>query len=328
MDYYPRSIKNLIATLARLPGIGRKTAERLAMHILQQPAEDAHQLARSIVDLKKKLRLCSRCFALSDDVLCRICNDPARESGLICVVEQPADMASIEKSGAFKGRYHILGGVLSPMDGIGPDDIKIAELVARVEKEDVNEIILATGTNVEGESTAAYIAGGLGSMPVTVTRIASGVPMGGDLKKAPKGKKAPTFMVFALRDPVGANLDRIQIVKGWMDKDGKTHEKVYDVSWSGDRKPDANGKLPEVGNTVDLEAANWSNTIGASELTTVWTDPDFDSKQNAFYYARVIEIPTPRWTTIDAFRFGIDIPEGAPVSTQERAYTSPIWHKP
>jgi recombination protein RecR len=182
MDYYPGSIKTLIRSLARLPGIGQKTAERLAMHILQQPAEDAHQLARSIVELKKRLRLCCRCFSLSDDVLCRICNDSSRESGLICVVEQPADMASIEKSGAFKGRYHILGGCLSPMDGIGPDDIKIAELVNRVEKEDVREIILATGTNVEGESTAAYIAGILVSMPVKVTRIASGVPMGGDLK--------------------------------------------------------------------------------------------------------------------------------------------------
>ena len=182
MDYYPGSIKTLIRSLARLPGIGQKTAERLAMHILQQPKEDAHRLARSIVELKEKLRLCSRCFALSDDVLCRICNDPSRESGLICVVEQPADMASIEKSGAFKGRYHVLGGVLSPMDGIGPDDIRIAELATRVEKEDVREIILATGTNVEGESTAAYIAGVLAPMPVEVTRIASGVPMGGDLK--------------------------------------------------------------------------------------------------------------------------------------------------
>ncbi len=182
MDYYPGSIKTLIRSLARLPGIGQKTAERLAMHILQQPKEDAHRLARSIVELKEKLRLCSRCFALSDDILCRICNDPSRESGLICVVEQPADMASIEKSGAFKGRYHVLGGVLSPMDGIGPDDIKIAELATRVEKEDVREIILATGTNVEGESTAAYIAGILAPMPVEVTRIASGVPMGGDLK--------------------------------------------------------------------------------------------------------------------------------------------------
>jgi recombination protein RecR len=182
MDYYPASIKTLIRTLARLPGIGQKTAERLAMHILQQSSEEAHQLARSIVDLKKKLRLCARCFALSDDVLCRICNDPSRETGVVCVVEQPADMASIEKSAAFNGRYHILGGCLSPMDGVGPEDIKIAELVARVEKETLREIILATGTNVEGESTAAYIAGILTPLSVTVTRIASGVPMGGDLK--------------------------------------------------------------------------------------------------------------------------------------------------
>lgn len=182
MEYYPGSIKNLIRNLARLPGVGQKTAERLAMHILQQPTEEAHRLARSIVDLKKRLRLCARCFALSDDTLCRICNDPNRERHQICVVEQPADMASIEKSGAFKGCYHILGGVISPMDGIGPDDLKIAELMRRVEKEAVREIVLATGTNVEGESTAAYIAGILATMPVKVTRIASGVPMGGDLK--------------------------------------------------------------------------------------------------------------------------------------------------
>lgn len=182
MNHYPRSIKTLIANLARLPGIGQKTAERLAMHILQQSEEEARQLAGSIVEMKKKLRLCARCFALSDDVLCRICSDPSREKGVLCVVEQPADMASIEKSGAFKGHYHILGGVISPMDGIGPDDIKITPLVARVEQEAIREIILATGTNVEGESTAAYIAGVLASMPVKVTRIASGVPMGGDLK--------------------------------------------------------------------------------------------------------------------------------------------------
>ncbi|MDX2424335.1 MAG: DUF3604 domain-containing protein [Amphritea sp.] len=155
-----------------------------------------------------------------------------------------------------------------------------------------------------------------------------GVPMGGDLKKAPKGKKAPTFMAIALRDPIGANLDRIQIVKGWMDKKGNTHEKVYDVSWSGDRKPDAKGKLPSVGNTVDLEAANWTNTIGASELATVWTDPDFDSKQNAFYYARVIEIPTPRWIVYDKVRLGAELPKDAELIHQERAYTSPIWYKP
>ena len=153
-----------------------------------------------------------------------------------------------------------------------------------------------------------------------------GVPMGGDLSKLPKGKKAPTFMVFALRDPVGANLDRVQIVKGWMNKKGKTEEKVYDVVWSGDRQPDSKGKLPAVGNTVDLEAANWRNTIGASELATVWTDPDFDKKENAFYYARVIEIPTPRWVVYDKVRLGAKIPKEAKLIHQERAYTSPIWY--
>ena len=155
-----------------------------------------------------------------------------------------------------------------------------------------------------------------------------GVPMGGDLKKAPKGKKAPTFMVYALRDPVGANLDRIQIVKGWLDKKGKTHEKVYDVVWSGDRKPNKKGKLPPVGNTVDLKAANWTNTIGASELATVWKDPDFDPRQKAFYYARVLEIPTPRWVLYDKVRLGAKIPKGIKLTHQERAYTSPIWYTP
>ena len=155
-----------------------------------------------------------------------------------------------------------------------------------------------------------------------------GVPMGGDLTKAPSGKK-PTFMVYALRDPIGGNLDRIQIIKGWMDKDGETHERIFDVAVSDSRKINADGRCKTpVGNTVDAKTASFTNTIGASELTAIWEDPDFDPKQNAFYYARVLEIPTPRWTTIDAFRFGIDIPEGAPVSTQERAYTSPIWYKP
>jgi hypothetical protein len=154
-----------------------------------------------------------------------------------------------------------------------------------------------------------------------------GVPMGGDLPVHP-GKSAPAFLVYALRDPIGANLDRIQIVKGWVDADGKTHEKVYEAAWSPGREPDANGVLPPVGNTVDVAAANWTNTIGASELGTVWTDPDFDPKQRAFYYARVIEIPTPRWIVYDAFRFGVDIPKGAKTIHQERAYTSPIWYTP
>ncbi len=155
-----------------------------------------------------------------------------------------------------------------------------------------------------------------------------GVPMGGTLRARPAGAGPPTFMVYSLRDVQGANLDPFQIIKGWLGDGGETHEVVYDVAWSGDRQPGPDGKLPPVGNTVDVENANWSNTIGAAELGTVWTDPDFDPDQKAFYYGRVIEIPTPRWTTYDAFRFGIDIPEGAPTSTQERAYTSPIWYTP
>ncbi|MDH3996481.1 MAG: DUF3604 domain-containing protein, partial [Desulfobulbaceae bacterium] len=154
-----------------------------------------------------------------------------------------------------------------------------------------------------------------------------GVPMGGDLS-AHKGGKAPTFMVYSLRDPIGANLDRIQIIKGWLDANGKTHEKVYDVAWSDNRKPDSDGKLPPVGNTVDIKNASWINSIGASELGAVWTDPDFDAKERAFYYARVIEIPTPRWIVYDAFRFGVEIPEGAETIHQERAYTAPIWYTP
>jgi hypothetical protein len=155
-----------------------------------------------------------------------------------------------------------------------------------------------------------------------------GVPMGANLPQRPRGAGAPTFMVFALRDAIGANLDRIQIVKGWLDKKGATHETVYDVAWSGPRKMGANGKLPAVGNTVEAKTASWTNTIGASELGTVWTDPNFDPDQKAFYYERVVEIPTPRWSTYDAFRFTVGIPEGAPTSIQERAYTSPIWYRP
>jgi hypothetical protein len=154
-----------------------------------------------------------------------------------------------------------------------------------------------------------------------------GVPMGGDLS-AQKGDKGPTFMVYSLRDPIGANLDRIQIVKGWLDAKGKTHEKVYDVVWSDNRKPDRDGKLPPVGNTVDIKNATWMNSIGASELGTVWTDPDFDVKERAFYYARVIEIPTPRWIVYDALRFNVEIPKDAETIHQERAYTAPIWYTP
>ncbi len=160
-----------------------------------------------------------------------------------------------------------------------------------------------------------------------VPGYSKGVPMGGDLRAAPRGK-TPTFLVAALKDPIGANLDRIQIVKGWLDADGKLHEKVHDVAWSGDRKPNASGKIPAVGNTVDIENATWTNTIGSPELIAVWKDPDFDPKLRAFYYTRVIEIPTPRWTAYDAKRFGVVPPKDARMIVTERAYTSPIWYTP
>ena len=164
-------------------------------------------------------------------------------------------------------------------------------------------------------------------MPARVGYV-KGVPMGGDLADAPKGK-APTFLVAALKDPIGANLDRYQIVKGWLDKSGKLQEKVYDVAWSGERKPDVKtGKVPSVGSTVDVANATWTNTIGAPALAAVWRDPDFDAGQPAFYYGRVIEIPTPRWTAYDAQRFGNKPLPGTAMTVTERAYTSPIWYTP
>ena len=154
-----------------------------------------------------------------------------------------------------------------------------------------------------------------------------GVPMGGDLEAAPAGK-VPSFLVAALKDPIGANLDRYQIVKGWVDAKGEMQEKVYDVAWSGDRKPGADGKVPSVGSTVDVANATWTNTIGAPELIAVWTDPDFDPTQRAFYYGRVLEIPTPRWTAYDAKYFNVKMAPEVPMQMQERAYTSPIWYSP
>jgi hypothetical protein len=155
-----------------------------------------------------------------------------------------------------------------------------------------------------------------------------GVPMGGGLDKAPEGK-SPTFLVAALKDALSGNLDRIQIIKGWVGPDGKAQERVYDVAVSDERQIDADGRCrTSVGNTVDIAKATWTNTIGDPELITVWTDPEFDPAQRAFYYARVIEIPTPRWTAYDALRFGIKMPPEAQMTTQERAYTSPIWYTP
>ncbi len=157
---------------------------------------------------------------------------------------------------------------------------------------------------------------------------AGGVPMGGSLKAMSKGGKTPKFMVFVSKDALGANLDRIQIVKGWVDVKGETHDKVFDVVWSGNRVVNSAGKIPAVGNTVDLATATYRNTIGSSELATVWTDPEFDASQPALYYVRTLEIPTPRWSTYDSVRAGLPLMEDVAAVIQERAWTSPIWYQP
>ena len=182
MSHYPPSIINLIKSIAKLPGIGEKTAERLAMHILRSPRKEVEHLAKCIMDAKEKVRLCKLCHGLSDEDVCKICSDPTRDASLICVVEQPADMVAMEKSGAFIGRYHILSGVLSPMNGVGPEDIRLGELIAKIEPDQIKEVVIATSTTVEGEATASYLAERLGNFSVKVTRIATGVPIGGDLK--------------------------------------------------------------------------------------------------------------------------------------------------
>lgn len=189
------------------------------------------------------------------------------------------------------------------------------------------EVFATTGTRIRVRVFAGY-----GFTPEDLKRpdfvkhaYANGVPMGGDLRAS---NRAPTLLIQAMKDPDWANLDRVQVVKGWLGADGKTYEKVYDVAWSGDRKPGADGRLPPVGNTVDVKAATYSNRIGAPALSAAWTDPAFDPKQKAFYYVRVLEIPTPRWTTFDARVFGTELPKDVPATLQERAYTSPIWYTP
>ncbi len=182
MNYYPDPILKLINSLSTLPGIGKKTAERLALHILHAPDTQAATLAADIIELKTSVKLCRVCFALSDKDICKICSDPSRDQSIVCVVESPTDMAAIEKSNAFAGTYHILGGTLSPIDGICPDDIRIDELFKRTDQGKIKEIILATKTNVEGEVTASYILEKLKTKKIKITRIASGIPMGGDLQ--------------------------------------------------------------------------------------------------------------------------------------------------
>jgi recombination protein RecR len=165
-----------------LPGVGEKTAERFAMHLLRAPRRDVEALGRAVSDLRDRVRLCRRCFGLSDSDICAICDHPARDPSVLCVVAEVPDQVAVERSGAFVGRYHILQGVLSPMDGVGPDDLRIRELMERIADEAVTEVILATGTDLEGDATAAYLSERLAGAGVRITRIASGVPMGGDLK--------------------------------------------------------------------------------------------------------------------------------------------------
>ncbi|MFC1532560.1 recombination mediator RecR [Thermodesulfobacteriota bacterium] len=182
MDIYPPSLEKLIKQLTRLPGIGQKSASRVALYILRSQNDLAESLANSLMKVKEKIRFCPICFNFTDDEPCSICKDISRANGVICVVEGPGDQLAIEESGIFKGRYHVLHGVLSPLDGIGPEDLKIGELLTRLEKEDITEVVLATNPTTQGETTASYLADLLADKGIHITRIAFGVPMGGDLK--------------------------------------------------------------------------------------------------------------------------------------------------
>jgi recombination protein RecR len=177
-------IARLVVELAKLPGVGEKTAARLAYHILRAPAEDASALAAAITDLRLKIRLCSQCWDFTEEVPCALCRDQRREPGLLCVVAHPQDVMAIERTGGYRGRYHVLHGVLAPLDGIGPDELRIAELVRRCGEGEVHEVIVATNPSVEGETTAIYLAKLIRPLGVKVSRIATGVPMGGELEYA------------------------------------------------------------------------------------------------------------------------------------------------
>lgn len=182
MNAYPPILNNLIRKLSRLPGLGEKSAARIAMHLLKAPGEETEALAENIRQLRDRIRTCRICFHFTDDQVCPVCSDPARNSGELCIVESTADLLAIEQSGAYRGRYHVLQGVLAPLDGVGPDQIRIKELFARLNSENISEIIIATNPSGEGEATAHYILQLLKDRPVRVTRIAYGIPMGGDLK--------------------------------------------------------------------------------------------------------------------------------------------------
>jgi recombination protein RecR len=177
-------IQDLIDELARLPGVGPKSAQRLAFYLVKAPVDDAKRLAEAIVQAKEKVRFCRECFGVAEGDLCRVCRDPGRDATVICVVEESKDQAAVEKAGIVKGRYHILGGAISPLEGIGPDDLRVQELLDRVARDGVQEVILATNPNLEGNATAMYVAGLIKPLGVRVTRLASGLPVGGDLEYA------------------------------------------------------------------------------------------------------------------------------------------------
>jgi recombination protein RecR len=182
--YYPEPVARLIEALQRLPGIGPKTAQRLTFFLLKRPADEVRELSESLLAVKERIVSCSTCFNVTDQDPCRICSDPARDTGLLCVVEEPNDLLAMERTGEFKGRYHVLQGALSPLEGIGPDDLRVRELLARLEAGGASEVILATNPNVEGEATALYLAKLLRPLGARVTRIARGLPVGGDLEYA------------------------------------------------------------------------------------------------------------------------------------------------
>ena len=184
MAYYPEPVARLIDALQRLPGIGPKTAQRLTFYLLKRPADEVRELGDALQAMKEKITYCRVCFNVTDEDPCRICSDPRRDPDVICVVEEPNDLLAMERTGEFRGRYHVLLGALSPLDGIGPDDLKIRELLARLDGKETSEVILATNPNVEGEATALYLAKLLRPLAVRITRIARGLPVGGDLEYA------------------------------------------------------------------------------------------------------------------------------------------------
>ncbi len=180
----PPALKRLVDNLSKLPGIGEKTATRLALFILRGSEQQAQELAKSILEIHKSIKLCSICFTFSDQDPCPICSNPKRDKSIVCVVEEPGDLLAMEKAGEFKGRYHVLHGVLSPRDGIGPEELRLSQLKNRIERENIKELIIATSPTMAGEATAAYISKMLSTMNITITRIACGVPMGMDIKYA------------------------------------------------------------------------------------------------------------------------------------------------